>query len=60
MDSIHLYLKDTVILIKLQILKNQNQLADMYLLLKAQQYPENFSNKYVLPVLQWNRIHSLR
>ena len=32
MDSIHLYLKDTVMLIGLPILRNQNQPADTYLL----------------------------
>jgi len=55
MDNIHLYLKDTAMLIGLQILKNQNQLADTYLLLEAQQYPENLPNKHVLPVPQWNQ-----
>ena len=45
MNSIYLYLKDTVMLIGLQILKNQNQLADSYLLLEARQYPENLSKQ---------------
>ena len=51
MDNIHLYLKDTVMLIGLQILKNQNQLVDMYLLLEEKQYLRNLPNKRVLPDL---------
>ena len=38
-------------LIELQILRNQNQLADTYLLLKEQQYLRNLPNKRVLPDL---------
>ena len=55
MNNIHLYLKDTAMLIGLQILRNQNQLADTYLLLEEQRYLENLSNKSVLPVPQWNQ-----
>ena len=39
-------------LIGFQILKNQNQPADTYLLLEAQQYPKNLPNKHVLHVPQ--------
>ena len=35
-------------LIGLQILRNQNQLADTYLLLKAQRYLENLPNKLAI------------
>ena len=44
-DSIYMYLKDTSMLIGLQNLKSQNQLANTYLLLEEQQYLEKSSKQ---------------
>ena len=54
-----LYLKGTAMQIGLQILRNQNQLADTYLLYEEQRYLRNLSNKRVCPFYNRIRIYSL-